>query len=179
MRVDSAHHKLQYPPAPDSRGSARVVLDRKTYYFGRHNSPESYAMFGAWLAHYERTGTTYKPSVIREAASNFVGVEVPEDTERRWTLPIASGIAVIFAGAFIFNVWFSSSSPDSHVDGIAMTATEVEYVRSLRDVASETLSRQSKKADRVAEIMDQISREGLPDAPPPRISAKPPISEVK
>lgn len=135
-------------------------------------------MFGAWLAHFERTGTTYKPSDSREAAVDFVGSQVPHTYGRRWTLPTAICIAVIATGAFVSNVWFSSSSSEPQVDGMAMTATEVKVVRSLRDTTEKNLERQAEKADRVAEILVQLSTEGLPDAPPPRISAKPPIPEV-
>lgn len=86
---------------------------------------------------------------------------------------------MIASVATVTSVWISSSRRPAEVDGMAITAAEQKHIRALRTSASKMLAKVAEnKASRVAEIMTKISREGLPDAPPPRISAKPPVPEL-
>lgn len=180
IRVDNGSFRLLYPTSPDSRGRARVTIKRKSYYFGEHGSPESYAMFAMWVAELEDAeGAPLKPSAYRDAASKFL-----QKRPQWWHTPLIFSTAVVLSAAIVSTAkfgknWFSSSEPVSQVDGLEMTARESEYIRALRNLERMQVARSkdapSRVADRYAKFM---SREGPLDAPPPRIAAKPPIARL-
>lgn len=173
IRIDRPSYAA-YPSTPDTRGRARVYLKGKSYYFGAHGSPDSYAMYAVWLAEVMRSGEAYKPSDRRNDAIEFIGEGiVRKSVPKPW---IAAGMiasAVVLSVAAVSYGWIISSETKPAVDDVAMTAEELAHVRSMRRTTASLVSHRS--SSRVAEILERMSTEGLPDAPPPRRSAKPPI----
>ncbi len=178
VRVDGAH--VEYPHAPDARGRARVTLRRKAYYFGQHGSPESYVMFGAWLAELKRSDEPSRGSVWRDEALELVG-QIPE---RKWSIKPWVAVAVLAftlfpSVALAGYVWISSSEQNPEVDGRTLSALETEHVRILRQYEDQKLVKKEEKREQIEGVFQQIMTTGMtPDAPPPRLAAKPPIDNV-
>ncbi len=171
IRVDHGF-QLIYPASADTRGRARAVVKGKTYYFGQHATAASYAMFARWKHEFETTGNPGSPLTFRDDTVVFL------HSKTKWwqfTGRVAStaliAIACTALGAGGGN-WFFSRPVVVQVDGIKLSAREVGYVQALRDTESKNLQ---VPAGRVAEIFEKISTEGIPDAPPQHITAKPPI----
>lgn len=180
IRVDDGAFRLLYPTSSDSRGRARVTIKRKSYYFGEHGSPQSYAMFAMWVADLEGAeGAPLKPSAYRDAAFKLL-----RKRPRWWHTPLIFSTAILLSalvvsGAVVSNAWFSSSEPVAQVDGLDMTARESEYIRALRNLEQMQVARSKDAPSRVAERYAKfMSKEGPLHAPPPRISAKPPIDRL-
>ncbi|GAB5404344.1 MAG: hypothetical protein Aurels2KO_25750 [Aureliella sp.] len=173
IRIDRGF-ELVYPQQPDSRGRARVVVKRKSYYLGEHGSAASYAMFARWKADFEATGSPTAGSTYRDAAMQYLG-----GTPRAWwrsrknvanSLAIAC-ICIVLTAAF--TTWIHSSPPVPEVDGIVLTAREMDYVRGTRRYEADRSALNS--GERVAEVSDMLSKEGLPRERLPHIVARPPL----
>lgn len=177
LRFDQGSH-AKYPAVSDSRGRARVTLRSRSYYFGAHGSPESYVMYGAWLAELLRSGKAYLPSDRRNDAIDFIGEGiVKKSLPKPWVAAGMLASSVVLSGALLGCVWIFSSTREPTVDGMAMTARETELVRDQRLFENKRLAKLASMSSRVAEIANKVSTEGLPDELPPRISAKPPIPD--
>ncbi|GAB5404346.1 MAG: hypothetical protein Aurels2KO_25770 [Aureliella sp.] len=178
VRVDGAH--IEYPQAPDGRGRARVTLRRKAYYFGQHGSPESYVMFGAWLADLKRSDEPSKGSVWRDEALELVGqLPLRKWSVRPWAAVAVLAFALAPSVALTGYVWISSSASEPSVDDRALSALELNHVRLLRQQEDEKLARSEGKNEQIEGVFQQIMSTGtMPDAPPPRLAAKPEIGDL-
>lgn len=178
IRVDPGFD-IAYPATPDTRGRARVYVKRKAYYFGTHGSPESYALFALWLTDLRRTGSAFVPSTRRDDALEFVGKAKGEKpVPRPWIAAAIMSSAVLVTGALLSSSWFFSSDSVAKVDGIEVTAQEVEHLRALRWVNEQQVA--NYFPSRVLEIANQLSKDGISSVPPPppRIAAKPKVSPL-
>ncbi len=173
IRIDPGF-ELSYPATPDSRGRARVYVKRKSYYFGTHGSPESYALFALWLTDLRRTGSAFVPSTRRDDALEFVGKAKGEKpVPRPWIAASIMRSAILITCGMLGSFWIYSSDQVAKVDGIEVSELEAKHVRALRWSREKHASHFS--SDRVFEIVNKISKDGIPDVPPTRITAKPPI----
>jgi len=57
---------ISYPEKSDARGSAKKYHKRRAYYFGRHNTPESYSLFAIWKQRLIETGEAPPVSEVKE-----------------------------------------------------------------------------------------------------------------
>ncbi len=145
---------LTYPAKPDGKGSARVNWLRHPYYFGKHNTLESFMLFGEWRRHLIETGEALEVKVIRRELAyqreeinhgDWGEKELPETSfQRRETDPpsqsgvqlalIAGGVVALFALAFAIGKFYSTPSVPM-VDGVALTQDETDFIRGFRSHA--------------------------------------------
>ncbi|MFK8114548.1 MAG: hypothetical protein AB8B91_20270 [Rubripirellula sp.] len=57
--------QLTYPPKDDGKGSARINWQRRGYYFGKHNTSESFQLFCEWRSRLIETGDPTEVRIIR------------------------------------------------------------------------------------------------------------------
>ena len=64
-RTDSSHTgtDLSYPTKPDNKGYAKKWYAQRFYYFGLHNTAESFVLFGEWRKRLIETG---EPPSVKE-----------------------------------------------------------------------------------------------------------------
>ena len=66
MSNSSEPKDLTYPEKPDSNGYAKKYFKRRAYYFGAHNSPESFMLFGEWKRRLVETGSAPEVKKLRK-----------------------------------------------------------------------------------------------------------------
>ncbi len=141
--------KLSYPAKPDGKGSARVNWLRRPYYFGKHNTLESYMLFGEWRRHLIETGEAIEVKVVRrELADLREEINHGEWSEENAALPeeqqgnvppqrgvrfalLASGIIVLVTFLCAIGKYLSTPTVPM-VDGVALTPEEVSTIRGIR-----------------------------------------------
>jgi len=125
---------INYPQAPDkATGRARVWLDGKDYYFGKHNTPESYQLFGIWKADLIKTG---RPAPVRDVRAHLKKHLPDERVERgllanRVIIGSAATMAVFTVG-IVYSLKKNSLSDHPLVDGQEMSEQELMFVRGIR-----------------------------------------------
>jgi hypothetical protein len=178
IRIDPGF-QLVYPSQPDKRGRARIVVKRKAYYFGQHGSAVSYAMFARWKKEFERDGSPTVGSAYKDGAAAYLS----EPKQRWWrsrenikhSLALAIACIVLSAG---FTTWILSSPETAKVDGIVLTAPEMDFVRGRRTHEAEMAAFDANQGERVAALNDLMSKEGLPRERLPHIVARPPLGRL-
>lgn len=141
--------KLSYPAKPDGKGSARVNWLRRPYYFGKHNTLESYMLFGEWRRHLIETGEAIEVKVVRrELADLREEINHGEWSEENAALPeeqqgnvppqrgvrfalLASGIIVLVTFLCAIGKYLSTPTVPM-VDGVALTSEEESQIRAMR-----------------------------------------------
>jgi hypothetical protein len=162
LRTDDSHN-VSYPQSPDTRGSARIYHLRKPYYLGSHDSPLSYVMFGIWKHYLTTQGTPPATATIREQAESVLGVQ-PE-AKKPWKQRLIMGAALtltLVIGA-LAGANFRSTQDSNHVDGIALSANEIGYIRSVREAdaswAAKMANRTHDPETAMALIKGTVSRD--------------------
>lgn len=132
LRSDDSHN-ISYPSTPDSRGTARIYHLRKPYYLGNHDSPLSYVMFGLWKHHLTTEGKVPPTAQIREQADALLNANQAQSKQwhRNWIMGLALTLAMLIGGLAGAN--FRSTQDSTHVDGIALSANEVAFIRNVRE----------------------------------------------
>lgn len=131
LRADDSHN-ISYPTSADSRGSARIYHLRKPYYLGNHDSPLSYVMFGIWKHHLNECGIPPATADIRERAESVLGV-LPNHRSvwsKNWLMGLAVTLALVIG--VVAGANFRSTPNSANVDGIALSANDMEIIRRLR-----------------------------------------------
>ena len=134
-------HNVSYPTTPDTRGTARVYHLRKPYYLGHHDSPLSYVMFGLWKHHLTTKGSVPSTAEIREQAEHLLYIKPPVIRKHasKLTMGLLMTLALLIGSLVGAN--FRSSSKSTNVDGIPLSANELDFIRQFRDMQESADSR--------------------------------------
>jgi hypothetical protein len=162
LRTDDSHN-ITYPTTPDTRGTARIYHQRKPYYFGQHDSPLSYVVFGLWKNHLMTHGEAPAIASFRDQAETFLGV-VPSPKKRILkAIVMASTLTLASAIGALVGASFNSTQAVNQADGKALSAYETEFIRGVRN-ANENLTAHTaeESAPKVAQEALALSK-GLVD----------------
>ena len=164
---------LTYPAKPDGRGSARVNWLRHPYYFGKHNTLESYMLFGEWRRHLIETGEAMDMksvrrnlAILREEVLDQDPVEEPSEQEQTSQshgsfLAIACITCGLLIGVLLFAVTEFSSTPSvPTVDGLALTPEETEIIRGVREHQNHASRPRSDDPKRMADTLQELMERG-------------------
>ncbi len=182
VRTDAAHESYSYPTSPDTRGSTRVRTTKKHYYFGPHDTPESYVLFGLWKHRLEIDGKAPEAKTLRPLVKELL--ESSPGAEKRYARNMmmkAGGLAACLAFVVIATVlstnafWKFSTAETTAVDGIELSEREVVLVQSLRRAESKQIARiQSvEHVEKMAALFANLKKEGPTHAR--HVSAKYPL----
>jgi hypothetical protein len=132
-RTDRAH-ELQYPSTADARGSTRVNHLRRPYYFGPHDTPQSYVMFGLWKHLLLTEGEAAETKDLRPLVDEFLGKKPsPAEPESKARfIPSMVLSSVLLCSALLCAVAIFSSNRAPTVDDKVLTATEMDFIRGMR-----------------------------------------------
>ncbi len=154
---------IAYPAKPDNKGSARVVWRRRSYYFGKFNSPESFSLFGEWKRRLVETGDAPEVKIVRHDLAHL-----PESSPSRpyrflgW--PVANLIAATVLGACVVGgAMIFSTKTTPMVDGVALTDEEIVRIRGMRSHQKRVATFNKEREDRVAELLARIREKGPSD----------------
>ena len=123
--------KLSYPPKDDKKGSARVNWKRRWYYFGKHNTPESFQLFVEWRRRLIETGEPPETKLLRKDLAHIRQADEAPPSPPYFIYGLAAA-TLLFAISTIGLTWNSLKPHSPHVDGVPMSQTEMEFVRGLR-----------------------------------------------
>lgn len=151
---------LTYPEKPDNDGRARRYYKRRAYYFGQHNSPESFLLFGEWKRRLMESGEAPEVKEIRRdlAHSAKPGTGSLKRSLYRRGILLTLVLCVTILG--ISQIVSSFATPS--VDGRPLTLDEQDLVRGVRrhkDIL-EAKAKDSPRSDRIARRLTQLKEEG-------------------
>ena len=161
---------LSYPEKPDANGYAKKYYKRRAFYFGAHNSPESFLLFGEWKRRLVETGVAPEVKTIRKdlAQQSTPSPHLPlgGPAERKpGQLALIAGVAsVILIGAVLASAKILSSSMGPTVDGITLTSEEIDFVRGIRRHHNRTTETAMDRSSRIAELTARLMDEGPENA---------------
>ncbi len=156
---------LTYPEKPDAHGGARRYFKRKAYYFGPHNSPDSFVLFGEWKRQLIESGSASDVKLIRKdlvRAAKSVSDRPSRAAPFQWqTIVGFAAIFLLMMATVLVGVKFLSSPPVPVVDGVAMTEDEINILRGVRIHNTGRTNRIDARAKRTAELTNKLMEEGL------------------
>ncbi len=139
MSTSSVDHlELTYPDKPDANGYAKKYFKRRAFYFGAHNSPESFVLFGEWKRRLIETGAATEVKTIRKelAQQSIAGPHMhlggPAERKPLQLAVITTVASVILFGAVLASAKILSTTMGPTVDGITLTNEEIDFVRGIR-----------------------------------------------
>lgn len=166
---------LSYPITADDLGTASINWQGVPFFFGRHNSPESYVEFCEWrrvlaetgeaplvkdvridLSHRAHSDVRFRPTV-KSPDEIYAGTSAPT----RWKPSLRWAVGAMLAAVATAGVWkinlngqIDSTGTTGFVDGTPLTDTEAEVVRGVREFRAKR--DQELNARRVAELSSQF-----------------------
>jgi hypothetical protein len=167
-RTDKSHD-ITYPATADARGSTRINHQRRPYYLGPFESPQSYIMFGLWKHRLMETGEPPETKDLRPLVDRLLGEE-PATSEtfstaiRKLTsLNFLAACACLSVAIMTTANIFLSLAP-AKVDGDVLTAEETEFIRGRRSYDSEIARLQSGTVPVEAKLTARLLEMGAQDA---------------
>ena len=161
---------LSYPDKPDANGYAKKYFKRRAFYFGAHNSPESFLLFGEWKRRLVESG---KPPEVKQVRKELAhqGISAPHrprqtiDGQRQVQYAVYASVAaaLLLAWAMMDRYFFSSSNGPT-VDGITLTNEEIDFIRGIRQHRNHQSTNVTTKASEIASLADKLLKEGYEDA---------------
>ena len=161
---------LSYPEKPDANGYAKRYFKRRAFYFGAHNTPESFLLFGEWKRQLIETGKAPEVKQIRKDMAHPISssphASLMPTAERRpiQYAAIASLAATVLFGWAIFERYFSSSIQAPTVDGITLTNEEIDFIRGIRSHRAQQNKAVGAQASDIIKLSEQLLEEGPDDA---------------
>lgn len=151
---------LTYPEKPDNDGRARRYYKRRAYYFGQHNSPESFLLFGEWKRRLMESGEAPEVKEIRRdlAHSAKPGTGSLKRSRYRRGILVTLVLCVTILG--ISQIVSSFATPS--VDGKPLTLDEQDLVRGVRKHKDriEALTLGESRPSRIVRQLTQLMEEG-------------------
>lgn len=166
MSIQSEPTELDYPSKPDANGYAKKYYKRRAFYFGPHNSPESYLLFGEWKRRLVETGVATEVKTIRKdlAQKSVPSPHLPlgGPPERK---PLQIALITCVTGLMIFisvfvSVKILSSTTAPMVDGISLTNEEIDFIRGIRRYDNSSKKFDENQPARIRELTTQLMNEG-------------------
>ena len=158
--------ELAYPDKPDANGYAKTYFKRRAFYFGAHNSPESFVLFGEWKRRLVETGVAADVKTIRkELAQQTVGphhlhLGGPLERKPLQLAMITTVASVILFGAVLASAKILSSTMGPTVDGVTLTNEEIDFIRGVRLHRKDFAVDQSSRGEKVADLTMRLMEEG-------------------
>ncbi len=161
--------ELAYPDKPDANGYAKKYYKRRAFYFGAHNSPESFVLFGEWKRRLVESGVAAEVKTIRkelaQQAMPSPHMHLGGPVERK---PLQLAMVTMFASVLLFGAVLASSKILSSamgptVDGITLTNEEIDYIRGVRLHHQDLVVDHASQGERIAELTMRLMEEG-PDS---------------
>lgn len=162
--------ELGYPDKPDANGYARKYYKRRAFYFGAHNSPESFVLFGEWKRRLVEKGVAAEVKIIRKelaqqaVPSPHASLGGPTERKPLQLTLIACVAFVMLFGAVLASAKILSSAMGPTVDGITLTSEEVDFVRGIRHHHNRRYEVSRDQPSRVAELTSRLMEEGAGNA---------------
>ena len=166
MSIQSEPTELDYPSKPDANGYAKKYYKRRAFYFGPHNSPESYLLFGEWKRRLVETGVATEVKTIRKdlAQKSVPSPHLPlgGPPERK---PLQIALITCVTGLMIFisvfvSVKILSSTTAPMVDGISLTNEEIDFIRGIRSYETTIAESEKLRGERTADLTARFMEEG-------------------
>ena len=161
---------LSYPDKPDANGYAKKYFKRRAFYFGAHNSPESFLLFGEWKRRLVESG---KPPEVKQVRKELAhqGISAPHrprqtiDGQRQVQYAVYASVAaaLLLAWAMMDRYFFSSSNGPT-VDGITLTNEEIDFIRGIRQTKNDATAVGQNEGETTSELLLQMLKEGPEDA---------------
>jgi hypothetical protein len=161
---------LSYPDKPDANGYAKKYYKRRAFYFGAHNSPESFVLFGEWKRRLVESGVVSEVKTIRKELTQHAipspHFDLGDPRERRpWRSSLVLvGSAIMLIGAVLAGAKILSSSVGPTVDGITLTNEEIDFIRGIRLHENRMLDIGQQRPARLAELTARLMDEGPENA---------------
>ena len=162
--------ELAYPDKPDANGYAKKYFKRRAFYFGAHNSPESFVLFGEWKRRLVETGVATEVKTIRRElaqqsiASPHMHLGGPVERKPLQLAVITTVASVLLFGAVLASAKILSSTMGPTVDGITLTNEEIDFIRGVRLHRSEFVGLSDERPARIAELTARLMEEGPKNA---------------
>lgn len=157
VRIDKPL-RVNYPSAPDARGSARVNYLRRPYYLGPHDSPLSYVMFGLWKQRLEETGEPPTSKEIRPLAEEILSARDTVPRVSLWRTAAVVSLVVLLCTSVTALVNFRSTEIPPVVDGMELSEREFDFVRGMR-LAEDRRVAAKPEVTRMVSVADELFRQ--------------------
>ena len=161
---------LSYPDKPDANGYAKKYFKRRAFYFGPHNSPESFLLFGEWKRQLVENGKPPEVKQVRKemAHQGLSGPHHPLQAAEgkkmaQYAVFASVAIALLLATALL-DRYFLSSSNGPTVDGVTLTNEEIDFIRGIRKHRTDAAAAGHDLGERTSELLLDILEEGPEDA---------------
>ena len=162
--------ELSYPERPDANGYAKKYFKRRAFYFGTHNSPESFLLFGEWKRRLVETGEAPEVKQVRKEMGHG-GLPAPHTALSPNEQPksvqyaiYASVAASIFLAWGLLDRYFLSSPAVPTVDGVTLTNEEIDFIRGIRRHKSDSATAEYNQGEENAQMLMRILEEGPENA---------------
>ena len=130
VRTDKSHPdaaELSYPAKPDTRGHARKSWQGYSYSFGKHNTAESFVLFGEWRKHLIETGEALKTADVREKLAEtgvFEPVQEKRGVSSRTIYAVCAVACILLCTVTGIVTWKLSTANAPYVDDELGVITE-------------------------------------------------------
>ena len=166
MSNSSDPKDLTYPDKPDSNGYAKKYFKRRAYYFGAHNSPESFMLFGEWKRRLVETGSAPEVKKLRKELaqqaipSPHLHLSAPVERNPLQLATLAGAAFLLFFAAVLVSAKILSSKMGPTVDGISLTNEEIDFIRGVRLYYADRGENRWAEGERVADLTMKLMEEG-------------------
>jgi len=157
---------LGYPDKPDANGYAKKYFKRRAFYFGAHNSPESFVLFGEWKRRLVETGVATEVKTIRKelarqaVPSPHMHLGGPIERKPMQLTMISIVASFILFGAVLASAKILSSTMGPTVDGITLTNEEIDFIRGVRLHQKDLARNRKTDGEMVADLTMRLMEEG-------------------
>ena len=162
--------ELAYPDKPDANGYAKKYYKRRAFYFGPHNSPESFLLFGEWKRRLIASGEPPEVKQVRkELAHQALPTphRPPQPAGREKPLQYALSVSVAAAALLLWAAIHRLSSPPATaptVDGITLSNEEIDFIRGIRIHRNQKEITGGPKAAEIINLANKLLHEGPENA---------------
>ena len=162
--------ELAYPDKPDANGYAKKYYKRRAFYFGPHNSPESFLLFGEWKRRLIASGEPPEVKQVRkELAHQALPTphRPPQPAGREKPLQYALSVSVAAAALLLWAAIHRLSRPPATaptVDGITLSNEEIDFIRGIRRQEFEFAAEQQNNGNETANLLHELLKEGPQNA---------------
>lgn len=171
---------LCYPPKADANGTAKKYYRRRAYYFGRHNTPESFILFGEWKRRLVETGEPPEVKTVRIDLEHSINERARGSKIRPYVWPAVTAVSsMLLAASITASVLIFSTVAVPMVDGQPLTTEEALIIRGVRRYEGTARAVSRNRAARLPEIYSRVLKLGPNDGPLHRTELKLPTKNLR
>ena len=157
-RKDTAHVEtdLSYPTKADNKGYARKTYAQRLYYFGPHNTADSFVLFGEWRRRLIETGEAPDVKELKaELRTSRLEEDPPELGWRRFALAVAASV-LLFAFGSLTTLMISYALADDSTT--SLTDEEKEFIRGHRQQGAVLTEAATGRSERIAAALAAVRK---------------------